>query len=165
MESKGQISLDFILAALFFIAAFQIILSMSQNLEQSELGIALQNQMDVIAENISAKVSQKMLLEGTGAESSFSFSIPLIVSPGRPSQGCEVEIDSAIGYERILVYHPTKLAAKAVPPEPGSKIVELKIANPAPAIGKADFKCGYSYNCVFTPANPPNPASWSCSEA
>jgi len=160
MDSRGQLSLDFILAALFFIAAFQIILSMSQSLEQGQSGIAVQTQMNVIAENISSKVSQKAVFEGAGGESGFSFSIPLIVAPGRPSQSCEAKILSGPG-SMVSVYYPTELAVKGS--EEGSKFAEVKIANPAPSIYNEGFKCGFSYNCTFTAGSPSG--SWACAES
>lgn len=147
MRSKGQLSLDFILAVLFFIAAFQIVFSMASALDSSQSNIAVKTQLDVIAENLALKFSNAKLLEGSEI-AQFSFSIPLITVPGEDTKSCEVFVTSG-NSGTVVVHFPSQSSAKL-----SSKTVNAVI--PSSFGSPLAFRCGSSYSCSFSSG------SWSC---
>ncbi|MBS3058401.1 MAG: hypothetical protein J4478_03280 [Candidatus Diapherotrites archaeon] len=90
MDTKGQFSLDLIVAVLVFLVAVQIILSMTSGFEASQSRIATQNQLRDIAELTASKVSQLSILSAKGSQ--LSFEIPLLLVAGKPAQDCKVNV-------------------------------------------------------------------------
>ncbi|HIH21566.1 MAG TPA: hypothetical protein HA222_02805 [Candidatus Diapherotrites archaeon] len=151
MDTKGQFSLDLIVAVLVFLVAVQIILSMTSGFEASQSKIATQNQLRDIAELTASKLSQLSILSAKGSQ--LSFEIPLLLVAGKPAQDCKVKVQTRW----------VNASFKEGVPEQES--VSVDFVNNINFNAASIFDCGKKVACtasVKSPGTPNEKIVWTC---
>jgi hypothetical protein len=142
VNSKGQFSLDLIIAVVIFIVFASAIITIVQGFEKSQGNIAIQNQERAIGETVAAKLSQIPMLDK--GISDLNFEIPYLLVAGKPGQECNITKSADL----ITVAYGSGASAISVS-------VPFKIAN---TVSFSSLACGSLVNCKNN-----GTANWGCS--